>query len=763
MLPTSRKEMVARGWEELDVILFSGDAYIDHPSFGIAVLGRVLESRGYRVGIVPQPNWRDDLRDFKKMGKPRLFFGVSAGAMDSMVNHYTANKRLRSDDAYTPGGKAGNRPDYPTIVYSQILKRLFPDTPLIIGGIEASMRRFTHYDYWQDKLKPSILVESGADLLVYGMGEKAITDIARLIEKGVPVENLFNIPQTAYKINREMSLIAERDSAGFSNNVDEFKNKGQGKSTGKGDESKNNGQGDDIKKTGQGDVSKRDNDEFKGAGCTVNKNRLRGTGVEPDIGRVNYQEVPDSGTETEDKGRVQERFEWNKNDPGSARLQRFEDNDKDSGTGRGQQQFENNNNDHGQGRVQQAINYSDKDPMFIKTGTVGFSKKNAVQLYSHEECLRDKKKYAANFRLVEEESNKLEPVTIIQSTGKDTVVVNPPYAVTEESELDRIYDLPFTRLPHPRYNKKGAIPAYEMIRHSVTMHRGCFGGCSFCTISAHQGKFVSSRSEKSVIREVEKVTKMPDFKGYISDLGGPSANMYKMKGKDIKVCAKCKKPSCIFPVVCPNLETSPAPLLSIYRKVRAMPGIKKAFVGSGVRYDLFLDKIDQASYRDYARELIKHHVSGRLKVAPEHLDEKVLKLMRKPSFSLYKRMQKLFDQINREEKLNQQLIPYFISSHPGCGNTEMAELAVTTKEMNIRPEQVQDFTPTPMTLATVIYYTSINPYTMEKVKVARGKEEKLSQQQFFFWYKQEYRGRIKAELYKMGRKDLAEKLLGKGR
>jgi radical SAM superfamily enzyme YgiQ (UPF0313 family) len=881
LLPTSRKEMLARGWEELDVILFSGDAYIDHPSFGIAVLGRVLESKGYRVGIVPQPNWRDDLRDFKKMGKPRLFFGVSAGAMDSMVNHYTANKRLRSDDAYTPGGKAGYRPDYPTIVYSQILKSLFPDVPLIIGGVEASMRRFTHYDYWQDKLKPSILIESGADLLVYGMGEKAIIDIARLIEKGVPVEKLFNIPQTAYKINREMSLNAERDSAGFSNNVDEFKNKGQGyeirstgkgedieytdqgdditntgqgddinkksqgdeiRSTGKGEDIeytdqgndiKNTGQSDNIKNTGQGADNKRDIDEFKGTGGTVNKNKLRGTGVEPDIGRVNYQEVPDSGTETEFEGRVQERFEWNENDPGSGRLQRIEDNDKDSGTGRGQEQYEeiepgqgrnqqqhdfndsgqdrdlqqHNDNDKypgsgrlkerfdiidkdsgqgrvqqqfddndpgqtrdqqqhkypGQGRVQQAFNYGDKDPMFFKTGTGGSSKKNAVLLFSHEECLSDKKKYAANFRLIEEESNKLEPATIIQSTGKDTIVVNPPYPVAEESELDKIYDLPFTRLPHPRYNKKGSIPAYEMIRHSVTMHRGCFGGCSFCTISAHQGKFVSSRSEKSVIREVENVKKMPDFKGYISDLGGPSANMYKMQGKDIKVCAKCKKPSCIFPVVCPNLETSPAPLLSIYRKVRAMPGIKKAFVGSGVRYDLFLDKIDQASYRDYARELIKHHVSGRLKVAPEHSDEKVLKLMRKPSFSLYKRMQKLFDKINREEKLNQQLIPYFISSHPGCGNTEMAELAVTTKEMNIRPEQVQDFTPTPMTLATVIYYTSINPYTMEKVKVARGKVEKLSQQQFFFWYKQEYRGRIKAELFKMGRKDLAEKLLGKGK
>ncbi len=601
-LPTSLKEVRARGWDTLDVILFSGDAYIDHPSFGIAVLGRILEKMDLRVAIVPQPNWRDDLRDFKKLGKPRLFFGVSAGAMDSMVNHYTANKRLRSDDAYTPGGSAGQRPDYPTIVYTQILKSLFPDTPVIIGGIEASMRRFTHYDYWQDRLKPSILVESGADLLVYGMGETALMEIGRLMERGVPVSNLVNIAQTAVVI----------------------KNQG----------------------------------------------------------------ITDSPGSTEVKGSP-----------------------------------------------------------------------DVIRLYSHEECLHDKKKYALNFRLIEEESNKLGALPIIQANGDSAVLVNPPYQTLTEKEIDKIYDLPFTRLPHPRYNKKGPIPAYDMIRHSVTLHRGCFGGCSFCTISAHQGKFISSRSEKSVMKEVESVKNMPDFKGYISDLGGPSANMYKMQGKDMKICAKCRKPSCIFPVVCPNLETSPASLLSIYRKVRSMPGIKKAFVGSGIRYDLFLDKLNQNSYRDYARELIKHHVSGRLKVAPEHADEKTLKLMRKPSFSLYRKMQKLFDQINREENMDQQLIPYFISSHPGCGNTEMAELAVITRQMNIRPEQVQDFTPTPMTLATVIFYTGINPYTMEKVDVAKTKQEKMSQQQFFFWYKKEYRNQIRKELLKMGRKDLVVKLL----
>ncbi len=632
-LPTSKKEVLARGWNNLDIILFSGDAYVDHPSFGIATLGRVLENMGLRVGIVPQPNWRDDLRDFKKLGKPRLFFGVSAGAMDSMVNHYTANKRLRSDDAYTPGGRAGQRPDYPTIVYTKILKRLFPDTPVIIGGIEASMRRFTHYDYWQDRMKSSILIESGADLLVYGMGEKAITEIGRLMERGVPVNNLVNIPQTAYIVQPQKDSIGEKPL-------------------------------------------------------------------------------------NEKKGR-----ESLNDEKGRESL-------------------------HGEKGKESLIGKKVKN------------KADFITLYSHSECLNDKKKYAMNFRLVEEESNKLEAKRIIQSNGKSAVIVNPPYPPTGEKELDNIYNLPFTRLPHPRYSKKDTVPAYEMIRHSVTLHRGCFGGCSFCTISAHQGKFISSRSERSILKEVEAVKKMPGFKGYISDLGGPSANMYKMQGKDIKMCTRCRKPSCLYPVICPNLETSPAPLLGIYRKVREMPGIKKAFVGSGIRYDLFLDRIDQKSYHDYARELIKHHVSGRLKVAPEHADEKVLKLMRKPSFSLYRKMQELFDRINSEENLNQQLIPYFISSHPGCGNIEMAELAAITKDLNIRPEQVQDFTPTPMTLATVIFCTGLNPYTMERINVAKTRKEKMSQQQFFFWYKKEYRSNIRKELLKMGRKDMVDKLLG---
>ena len=597
-LPITKKEVISRGWDELDVILISGDAYVDHPSFGIAVIGRLLESMNLKVAIVPQPNWRDDLRDFKKLGKPRLFFGVTSGNMDSMVNHYTANKRLRSDDAFTPGGKSGYRPDYATIVYSNILKDLFPDVPVIIGGVEASLRRLTHYDYWSDKLKPSILVESKADILVYGMGEKTLREIVTLMEKGVPLCSLKNIRQTAFLTDSDQIPVVNQ----------------------------------------------------------------------------------------------------------------FTDN----------------------------------------------------ELFSYSDCQTDKIKYALNFKVIEEESNKLESnVRLIQKTDKKAVIVNPSHSQLSESEMDAIYDLPFTRLPHPKYSKKDTIPAYEMIRHSITMHRGCFGGCSFCTISAHQGKFISSRSEKSILKEVEHITQMPDFKGYISDLGGPSANMYQMQGIDLEICKKCKRPSCIFPSVCNNLNTNPEKLTSVYKKANNHPQVKKTFIGSGIRYDLFLHKINESNYQAYIEELIKNHISGRLKVAPEHTSAEVLKVMRKPDFKQFSDFKNLFEKINKKYGLNQQLIPYFISSHPGCADLDMANLAIETKKLDFKLEQVQDFTPTPMTLATVMYYSGINPYTMKKVPVAKTKDEKLSQRKFFFWYKQEFRKEIVNELKKAGKTELIDQLFGK--
>lgn len=598
-LPTSKKEVEQLGWDAIDVILFTGDAYVDHPSFGAAVIGRVLEAEGLKVALVPQPNWQDDLRDFKKLGRPRLFFAVTAGNMDSMVNHYTAGKRKRSDDAYTPGGKAGHRPDYATITYSQILKKIFPDVPLVIGGIEASLRRVTHYDYWSDKLMPSILVDSGADMLFYGMGEKSIVEFAQLVQKGVPVSKLTTIAQTSFLVD-------------------------------------------------------------SGENFTAGKN-------------------------------------WDK-----------------------------------------------------------------FELASHEECLADKKKYARNFMHIEEESNKMEAKILLQKVGDKMVVVNPPWPTFKEQEIDKVYDLPYTRLPHPRYHNKETIPAYEMIRHSINIHRGCFGGCTFCTISAHQGKFIASRSEKSILKEVEQVTQMPDFKGYISDLGGPSANMYKMKGIHEEICKKCKRPSCIFPSICKNLDTSHKPMLDLYEKVRNHPKIKKAFIGSGIRYDMILEKTgneetDKVNQK-YLREVIKHHVSGRLKVAPEHSSDEVLKFMRKPSFSLFEKLNGEFIKINKEENLKQQLIPYFISSHPGSKSEDMADLAIKTKQMNFRLEQVQDFTPTPMTLATVVYYSGYHPYTMEKIYTAKNKHSKESQRKFFFWYKKEFKDSIIQDLKSKGRNDLVSKL-----
>ena len=594
-LPTTKKEVELRGWDELDVIIFSGDAYVDHPSFGAAVIGRILEAEGLRVAIVPQPNWRDDLRDFKKLGRPSLFFGVSAGCMDSMVNKYTANKRLRSDDAYTPDARPDMRPEYPSIVYTQILKRLFPDVPVFLGGIEASMRRLTHYDYWQDRVRPSILVDSGADLLIYGMGEKPIVELTRRLMEGRPLDD---VPQTAY-LAREVSPV-------------------------------------------EGDIT----------------------------------------------------------------------------------------------------------------------------LYSHEECLKDKKKEAANFRHIEEESNKYAAARILQKVGKQLVVVNPPYPPLTTEELDHSFDLPYTRLPHPKYKGK-RIPAYDMIKHSVNIHRGCFGGCAFCTISAHQGKFIMSRSKESILREVKAVMELPDFKGYLSDLGGPSANMYRMQGTNQELCRKCKRPSCIHPKVCPNLNTDHRPLLDIYHAVDALPGIKKSFIGSGVRYDLLLHeskdpKVNQST-REYTRELIARHVSGRLKVAPEHTSDRVLSVMRKPPFAQFETFKKIFDRINQEEGLRQQLIPYFISSHPGCHEEDMAELAVITKRLDFHLEQVQDFTPTPMTVSTEAWYTGYHPYTLEPVFSAKTQREKLAQRQFFFWYKPEERRNIVNELRRIGRSDLIDKLYGGNR
>ena len=599
-LPTTKKECELRGWDELDVILFSGDAYVDHPSFGPAILGRMLEANGYRVAIVPQPDWHGDFRDFKKLGRPRLFFGVSPGAMDSMVNRYTANRRMRSEDAFSPDSRHDMRPDYPSIVYTQILKKLFPDVPVALGGIEASLRRISHYDYWKDELRKCILCDSGADLILYGMGERSIVELANAFAEGKTMDEIHEMPQVAFYCKEK--------------------------------------------------------------------------------------EIPGG----------------------------FKDDD--------------------------------------------------IILHSHEECLHNKKGQAENVRHLEEEANKMHAQRMIQEVDGKYVVVNPPFPLMTTEELDAAFDLPYTRLPHPKYKGK-TIPAYEMIKFSVNLHRGCFGGCSFCTISAHQGKFVVCRSKESILKEVKKIVEMPDFKGYLSDLGGPSANMYGMHGKNQKACEVCKRPSCVNPQICPNLNTDHSKLLEIYHAVDALPGIKKSFIGSGVRYDLLLhkskdEKVNQAA-REYTRELITKHVSGRLKVAPEHTSPEVLKFMRKPSFDLFYEFKRIFDKINKEEGLNQQIIPYFISSHPGCHEEDMAELAVITKGLDFHLEQVQDFTPTPMTISTETWYTGYDPYTLEPVFSAKTQKEKLAQRMFFFWYKPEERRAIESELRRIGRSDLIAKLYDK--
>ena len=566
MFPTSVKEVERLGWDYIDVILVTGDALIDHPSFGTAVIGRWLQKWGYRVAVVPQPNWRDDLRDFRKLGAPRLYFGVNAGAMDSMVNHYTASKRLRHDDAYTPEGKAGARPDYAVTVYTKILKQLYPDVPVVIGGIEASLRRLTHYDYWQDCLKPSVLVDSGADWLCYGMGERPMLELTRGIEKGWNQHRLEQIPQLAF-------------------------------------------------------------------------------------------------------------FRSGSPKPGEGIL----------------------------------------------------------LLHSFEECRRSKRAFAENFHEIETHANMLHPDTIIEPVGDGYVRINPPFPPATEQEMDSFWDLPFTKLPHPRYAGK-RIPAYDMIKFSVCTHRGCFGGCNFCTIAAHQGKFITSRSEKSILQEVRQLNALPGFAGNISDVGAPTANMYGMGGRDRELCAKCRRRSCLFPAPCRNLDRDHTRLLDLYHKIDATKGIRHSYIGSGIRYDLFLgeDGFVDPSSRPYFRELVLSHTSGRLKVAPEHTEDHVLQKMAKPSFRLFERLRREFDAVNREAGTHVGLVPYFISSHPGCTMKDMQSLANHPALRGIWMDQVQDFTPTPMTTSSVMFWTGLDPRDMTPVFTERDPEKKRLQKSFFF-------------------------------
>jgi len=570
-LPITKKELDYLGWDYVDVILITGDAYIDHPAFGAAVIGRVLQREGLRVAILPQPNWKDDLRDFKKLGTPRFFFGITAGNMDSMVNHYTAFNRLRSDDAYTAGNKAGFRPNYATVVYSQIVKKLYPDIPVIIGGVEASMRRFSHYDYWSDSLKPSILAESCADFLVYGMAEKPMQKIAQLIKnKQFNRENVQNILQIAF----------------FSDN---------------------------------------------------------------------YQPEP----------------------------------------------------------IKELI------------------------LLSFEKELEDKKNYGKNFCAFERESNKKVQRIITQNYGDKVLVQNPPYPTLTSHELDDF--ALFSEMmyaPHPKYLKRGDILAWEMIKNSITVHRGCFGGCSFCAIAAHQGKYVASRSEESVLEEVKHLAEQPYFKGHITDLGGPSANMYQMQGQNQKYCDICTRYSCIYPSICKNLNRNHKPLIELYQKASQIKKVKQITIGSGIRYDMLLTpdkKLDQKyALSAYLEQVVKNHVSGRLKVAPEHTVPQVLQTMRKPNFDNFLQFYDTFQQLNKKNNKKQQLIPYFISGHPNCTVLDMKQLSTDVAKHRLITEQSQGFTPTPMTYATAMYYLGYDPYTGKAVYSAKKTDDKKAQNKLFY-------------------------------
>lgn len=564
-IPTSVKEVQRLGWDYIDVIFFTGDAFVDHPSFGTACIARYLEKFGYRVAVVPQPNWKDDLRDFRKLGAPRLYFAVNSGAMDSMVNHYTAARRLRHEDAYTPDGQFGRRPDRAVTVYTKILKRLWPDVPVVIGGVEASLRRLAHYDYWDNSIHPSILVDSGADWLCYGMGERTMLELTRAIENGRNLRQMENIAQLA----------------------------------------------------------------------------------------------------------------------------------------------------------------------FYRKGTCKLD--GALVLNSYERCLEEPRAFAENFHQIEVHANMLTPQTLVEPVGDGYVRVNPPLPPATTEEMDSFWDLPFTKKPHPRYKGK-RIPAYDMIKDSIITHRGCFGGCNFCTIAAHQGKFIQSRSEESILKEVRELAAMPEFRGNISDLGAPTANMYGMHGKDPSRCAVCRRKSCLFPSPCSNMDRNHERVLALYRRVDAVKGIRHSYIGSGVRYDLFLDEkgFVDGSGKKYLRELMLRHTSGRLKVAPEHTEDKVLYYMAKPSFRLFERLRAEFDKINREEGTHTELVPYFISSHPGCTLQDMRKLASNRSLNGIWMEQVQDFMPTPMTTSSIMFCTGLDPRTMKEVFVEHNPERKKEQKSLFF-------------------------------
>jgi len=639
-LPMSRAEMDELGWDSCDVIIVTGDAYVDHPSFGMAIVGRLLEAQGFRVGIIAQPDWRGTA-DFSALGAPNLFFGVTAGNMDSMVNRYTSERRVRSDDAYTPEGAGGRRPDRSVIVYAQRLREAFPAAPLVVGGIEASLRRIAHFDYWSEKVRRSVLLDSRADLLVFGNGERQIVEIAQRLGAGEPIAALTNIRGTAFTRRALPDGAIEIDSTTLDTPgplappVDPYAMES----------------------------------EIRAANAAP--------AAEPGVAVVRF-----------------------------ARL----------------------------------VKNADRA-------------RSVIRLPSYETVRDDPVLYAHASRILHAESNPGNARALVQRHGETEVWLNPPPLPLASREMDAVYELPYQRVPHPAYGA-AKIPAYKMIRFSVTIQRGCFGGCTFCSITEHEGRIIQSRSEDSVIREIERVRDtVPDFTGVISDLGGPTANMYRLHCKSPAVEAACRRPSCVYPGICPNLDTDHAPLIALYRRARQVPGVKKVLIASGVRYDLAVES------PDYVKELAQHHVGGYLKIAPEAIGEGPLSKMMKPGIGSYDRFKELFDRYSKEAGKEQYLIPYFIAAHPGTSDQDMLELALWLKRNGLRADQVQAFLPSPMATATAMWHSGKNPLkrvsrASEDVLVPRGLKVRRLHKAFLRYHDANNWPLLREALKRLGRADL---------
>jgi uncharacterized radical SAM protein YgiQ len=640
-LPTSRAEMDALGWDACDVIVVTGDAYVDHPSFGMAVIGRVLEAQGFRVGIVAQPEWTS-AEPFKALGAPTLFFGVTAGNMDSMINRYTADRRIRSDDAYTPGDAGGARPDRASLVYANRCKEAYPEVPIVLGGIEASLRRIAHYDYWQDKVRRSILVDAKADLLLYGNAERAIVEIAHRLARREPIGRITDVRGTAFVVREAPAGFMEIDST-------------------------------EIDRPGRIDEHINPYAMTGGASCASSA----------DVVAM---------------------------------------------------------------------------PASRKSGRIAMPPRDrtVIRLPAYEQVKADKALYAHANRVLHLETNPGNARALVQRHGEQDLWINPPPIPLATAEMDHVFDLPYARAPHPRYGD-AKIPAWEMIRFSVNIMRGCFGGCTFCSITEHEGRIIQSRSEDSIIREIEDMRdKVPGFTGVVSDLGGPTANMYRIACKSREIEAACRKPSCVYPGICPNLDTDHSSLIKLYRRARALPGVKKVLIGSGLRYDLAVQS------PEYVKELVTHHVGGYLKIAPEHTEDGPLGKMMKPGIGSYERFKQLFEKFSAEAGKKQYLIPYFIAAHPGTSDEDMMHLALWLKRNGFKADQVQTFYPSPMATATAMYHTDLNPLKgisreagrAEKVDIVRGERRRRLHKAFLRWHDPNNWPLLRDALKRMGRADL---------